>query len=211
VDSELLQCLEKQALPASFYARPTLEIAKELLGKALVCHLSDGITAGLIVETEGYVGQDDPACHAYKGLTARNRTMWGNPGHAYVYFTYGNHWMFNVVTEREGYPAAVLVRALQPLLGLELMRQRRNLEDLKGNKDDRHLCNGPGKLCRALGINGALNGFSLDSPELFVAQVPPEIALTPFQMVHSTRIGISRGIDLPWRFYVAANRHVSKY
>ena len=206
----LLAELQNHKLPAEFYQRPTLEIALELLGKVLVCVRPEGVAAGYIVETEAYIGQDDPACHAYKGLTPRNKTMWGEPGLAYVYFTYGNHWMLNTVTERADYPAAALLRGLQPLLGLDLMHQRRQLDQLKGKPADYKLANGPGKLCQALGITGALNGFSLQSEELFIANPPAEAALPPFEVVQTTRIGITRGMDSPWRYYVAGNKSVSK-
>lgn len=202
-----LSALELAKLPPEVYTKPTLEVARLLLGKVLVC----GETAGLIVETEGYVGPDDPACHAYTGRTRRNETMWNAPGHAYVYFTYGNHWMLNIVTEREDYPAAVLLRGVQPVFGLELMRERRNLHLLKGKAEDRFLTNGPGKLCQAFGITGALNGTSLQSDGLFLAEPSPEIALAPFEIIETTRIGITRGVDSPWRYYVKGNRYVSKF
>lgn len=209
-ETALLTYFEQHKLPPEFYNAPTLEVAQQLLGMVLVCHTYEGSAAGLIVETEGYVGQGDPACHAYKGRTPRNETMWGAPGHAYVYFTYGNHWMFNTVTERNDFPAAALVRALQPVAGLDLMRQRRRLDELKVKPEERNLANGPGKLTAALGINGTLNGLGLQSETLFIAQPPPEIRLPSFQIVSTTRIGISQGQDLPWRYYVAENRCVSR-
>lgn len=192
-------------LPPEFYLQPTLEIARQLLGKLLIC---DGV-GGLIVETEGYIGQEDPACHAYTGRTRRNETMWNAPGCAYVYFTYGHHWMLNVVTEREDYPAATLIRAIQPVFGLEEMRERRNLLRLKSKTDDRNLTSGPGKLCQALGITGELNGISLQSDRLFLAETPPELALPPFEVVETTRIGLTRGKESPWRYYVKGNPYVS--
>lgn len=196
-----------QKLPLEFYKQPTLEVARQLLGKLLVC----GETGGLVVETEGYVGFDDPASHAYPGRTRRNEVMWGKFGHAYVYFTYGNHWMLNAVTEEIDYPAAVLIRGLQPVFGLELMRERRNLQLRKSRPDDRNLTNGPGKLCQALGITGELNGTSLDSEQLYFAEPSPEIAFSPFEIVETTRIGITRGTELPWRYYIKGNAYVSKF
>ncbi len=207
----LLAYLQNHKLPAEFYQRPTLEVALELLGKVLVCVQAEGVAAGYIVETEAYIGQDDPACHAYKGLTQRNKTMFGAPGLAYVYFTYGNHWMLNAVTERADYPAAALIRGLQPLFDLDLMHQRRQLDLLKGKPTDYKLANGPGKLCQALGITGELNGYSLQSEALFIAESPAELALPPFEVVQTTRIGITRGIDFPWRYYVAGNKGVSRF
>lgn len=195
-----------QKLSAEFYQQPTLDIARQLLGMVLVC----GQTAGLIVETEGYIGPVDPACHAYTGRTRRNEVMWNEPGHAYVYFTYGNHWMLNVVTERADYAAAVLIRAVQPLAGIELMRLRRRPELRKARTDDRNLTNGPAKLCQAFGISGELNGISLQGPELYISSPSLPDTLPPFEIVVTTRIGISRGVDLPWRFYVKGNPFVSR-
>lgn len=209
----LLSFVERK-LPSDFYEPPTLELARQLLGKTLVCVPPDegeaGATAGVIVEGEAYIGLDDPASHAFGGRTRRNELMWGAAGFAYVYFTYGNHWMFNVVSEEHGYPAAVLVRAIQPAFGLEVMRERRGLHLLKGKTEDRHLTNGPGKLCRAMLIDGRLNGQSLQGPHLFLAETPPVITLPSFEVVETTRIGISRGKELPWRFYVKGNMYVSK-
>jgi DNA-3-methyladenine glycosylase len=201
-------------LPPAFYEQPTLELARQLLGKTLVCLPLEegeaGATAGIIVEVEGYVGAEDPACHAFNGRTRRNETMWGPSGRAYVYFTYGNHWMLNVVTEDDGYPAAALIRAVQPTLGRKVMHERRGLHLLKTKAEDRHLTNGPGKLCQAMAITGKLNGQSLQGPHLFLAETPPDLALPPFELVETTRIGISRGQELPWRYYVKDNRFVSR-
>lgn len=208
----LLNALIEQKLPPTFYTQPTLELARQLLGKTLICAPPDeAATAGIIVETEGYVGHDDPASHAFIGRTHRNDLMWGEPGRAYVYFTYGTHWMLNVVTETADYPAAVLIRAVQPILGLAAMRERRGLQFLKSKPDDRQLTNGPGKLCRAMAIDGTLNGQSFQGPSLLISQTPPDLALPAFQPIHTTRIGISRGQELPWRYYVPGNRFVSRF
>ena len=199
-------------LPPAFYEQNTLEIARQLLGKTLLVQPEAGeATAGIIVETEGYVGPEDPACHAYTGRTRRNDVMWGHPGVAYIYFTYGNHWMINIVTGPEDYAAAVLIRAVQPILGLEAMRERRNLHLLKGKAEDHQLTNGPGKLCQAMGINGTFNGQSLDGPRLYLAETPLALRPPPFETVESTRIGITRGVDFPWRYYVKGNRFVSRF
>src|SRR5437762_3107323 len=137
-------------LPHSFYARPTLKVTEELLGKVLVHRARQGVASGVIVETEAYIGEDDPACHASFGRTARSETLFGPPGFAYVYLNYGVHYLVNAVTEADGYPGAVLIRALQPLEGIELMTKRRAPD---GRAIDEHdLCRGPGNLTKALGI-----------------------------------------------------------
>lgn len=200
-------------LPASFYEQPTLEIARQMLGKTLLVVPQDSegeATAGIIVETEAYLGPDDPASHAYGGRTRRNDIMWGPPGFSYVYFTYGNHWMVNAVTGPEGLASGVLIRAVQPVLGLETMRARRGLHLLKGKKEDRLLTNGPGKLCQALGITGALNAQSLAGPRLYLAETPLAFRLPTFEIVETTRIGITRAVEFPWRFYVKGNNFVSR-
>ena len=186
-------------LPPGFYARPTLEVARELLGCVLVSETTEGRSAGRIVETEGYVCAVDPACHAYRRRTKRNEPMWGPPGRAYVYYTYGMHYMLNAVTEPEGAAAAVLIRALEPIEGLDLMRERRGVGDI------RLLCSGPGKLCKALGIDARLTSVSLQGPELWVLPGEPV-----GDVVSTTRIGISKGVELPWRYYPAGNRWISR-
>ncbi len=211
-EENLLESLKNQLLPPAFYTQDTLDIARQLLGQTLVAVPTEGEpTAGIIVETEGYIALTDPACHAYTGRTRRNEVMWGEPGHAYVYFTYGNHWMINVVTGPEGQAAAALIRAVQPIMGLAAMRKRRGLHLLKGRAVDRNLTNGPGKLCQAMAVNGTLNGTSLQGPTLFIANTPAEQGLPPFETVETTRIGISRGVDLPWRYYVRGNSFVSRF
>ena len=189
-------------LPASFYARPTDLVARRLLGHLLVSTIGGRRTAGRIVETEAYLGPHDPASHAFGGRrTARTEGMYGPPGTAYIYFTYGMHWCLNAVTRREGYPAAVLIRALEPVVGLETMRRRR------GHRPDRELCSGPARLCAALGITGRLNGVLLQGGLLRILRSPerrrPRIVRTP-------RVGITRAVDWPLRYLVADSPWVSR-
>jgi DNA-3-methyladenine glycosylase len=173
------------------------EVARDLVG----CVIRHGETAGRIVETESY-HMEEPACHAFVGLTDRTRTLYGPPGYAYVYFSYGIHSLLNAVAEDEGVGAAVLIRALEPLDGVELMRERRRLERVED------LCSGPGKLTQALGIGLSLNGTSLVDGPIEVLERPGR-AREP-RIVIGERIGISKAADLPWRFCDADSRHVSR-
>ena len=190
-----------RSLPASFYDRPTELVARALLGAVLEHASPDGVASGRIVEAEAYLGPDDPACHAVAGRTERTWHLHGPPGVAYVYFIYGVHWCFNAVTREEGHGSAVLVRALEPLRGIDLMRQRR------GNvRRDVDLTNGPGKLCQALGIDGALDGTRLDRAPLRILSG----SAVPDTEVHVTaRIGITRAADWPLRWVVRGNPYVS--
>ena len=188
-------------LPAKFYDRDTEQVARGLLGAVVRCTTASGVASGRIVETEAYLGEHDLACHATAGRTQRTRWLYGAPGTAYVYFIYGVHWCFNAVTRSIGEPSAVLVRALEPMSGVALMRERR------GNVRDRDLTNGPGKLCEALGITGALNGMPLrrSAVELLRGEEIPDsrVVITP-------RIGITKSADWPLRWYVSDNPYVSK-
>ena len=184
-------------LGRDFYARSVHDVARELVG----CMVRHAGTAGRIVETESY-HMDEPACHAYAGVTSRTQTLFGPPAHAYVYFSYGVHSLLNAVCEEEGVGAAVLIRALEPVDGLELMRARRGLERVE------ELCSGPGKLTQALGVGLAHNGSSLaDGPIELHARDPR--AAAP-RIVMGERIGITKAADLPWRFCDADSRHVSR-
>jgi DNA-3-methyladenine glycosylase len=186
-------------IPLEFYARPPDVVARALLGKILVCTVRGVRCAGRIVETEAYFADGDPACHAARGVTARTRTMFGPPGRAYVYFCYGNHWLMNAVTEEEGRGSAVLIRALEPLEGIAVMRRRR------GVTRDFDVTNGPGKLCAALGITGRFNNAPLDAGALRIMDDGHHVA------THATsaRIGIRVGTALQARFFVPGNGYVS--
>jgi DNA-3-methyladenine glycosylase len=190
-----------ESLPPSFYARDTTRVARALLGCVLETRVRGVVTAGRIVEVEAYVGPHDPAAHGYGNRrTERNAGLFGPPGTAYVYFIYGMHWCFNAVTERDGYPAAVLVRALEPLEGLPAMRRRRR------TGDDRLLCAGPGRLCEALGITGAMNGLGLDSTRLRIRSAGSPLR----RSVVTARIGITRAADWPLRFSIPGSPWTSR-
>ncbi len=181
-------------LPSSFYADSTISIAEQLIGKLLIRVTPLRRWTGRIVEVEAYIGEDDPACHAFHGLTSRTSVMYGSPGHAYVYFTYGMYFMLNVVTEREGFPAAVLIRAVEPVSGF--------------TGEDPRPASGPGKLCRSMEIDKALNAISLQEQELFIAR--PSGRQQKMDVRWSSRIGITGGEDRLWRAYLFGNPHVSR-
>jgi DNA-3-methyladenine glycosylase len=180
-----------------FFDRSVHEVARELIG----CELAVGETAGVIVETEAY-DATDPACHAYIGRTARNEVLFGPPGRAYVYLSYGIHSLLNAVAEPEGSAAAVLIRALEPTEGIDLMRERRGRDEI-----DR-LCSGPGKLTEALGVDLSLNGVNLDQPPFEIA--PRGADWSEAEIVAAPRIGITKGAELPWRYCVKGSRYVSR-
>lgn len=186
-----------------FYARPTIEVARQLLGKHLVRRHPAGATIGRIVETEAYVGPQDKACHASRGRTARTEVMFGAPGRAYVYFIYGFHYMLNIVTEQENFPAAVLIRAVEPVRGILLMKRRRRNEELE------NLTSGPGKLCQAFAIDRSLNGSDLCGEILYVRDAGEPVA----EIVRTPRIGVDYADswkDEPLRFFISGNPFVSK-
>lgn len=189
-------------LPRSFYDRPTLTVATELLGKVLVRRTPSGVAAGMIVETEAYIGEDDPACHAAAGLTRRNAPLYGPPGLAYVYLNYGMHHLVNAVTERAGHPSAVLIRALEPIEGVPAMQRRRG----RGRAlPEWHLCRGPGNLSRALGITVADNLVDLASSRVTIE----DRGFVITEVSEGSRIGIRVGLDRPWRFWATGHPAVS--
>lgn len=186
-------------LSRQFYNRPTLDVARDLLGQCLVRLWHGQRLAGLITEVEAYIGQTDLACHARFGRTPRSEVMFGAPGHAYVYFTYGMHWMLNCVTEAKDFPAAVLIRAIQPVEGIDVMRRWRQ-------RPDNILTNGPAKLAQALGLNKAFNGHDLcaSTATLFVERRPPA---PDAAIVRGPRVGLGATpepwLSHPWNFKIA--------
>ncbi len=187
-------------LPSQFFERDTVTVARELLGKILVSLADDTLTGGRIVETEAYLGPGDPGSHAYRGMTPRTSVMFGPAGVTYVYFTYGNHHMLNLITERDGVAGGVLIRALQPLFGIEEMERRRRGVPLKD------LANGPGKLAAALGVDLRDYGIVLGHGRVAVYDAAPP----PEPIAVSGRVGLSRGWETPLRYYLRGNPFVSK-
>lgn len=194
-------------LDRDFYERPTLAVARDLIGKVLVHETGAGRVSGVIVETEAYIGEDDPACHAAPGRTARNAPLYGPPGIAYVYLNYGIHYLVNAVTESDGWPAAVLIRALEPLEGIGLMRRRRARGSHRkaAGFSEAELCRGPGNLTRALGIDLRQNLNDLTASRLRIED--RRVGIGPIEW--STRIGITQAADRPWRCSVAGHAAVS--
>jgi DNA-3-methyladenine glycosylase len=195
-------------LPRAFYARPTLDVAEDLIGNVLVHETRAGLTAGAIVEVEAYIGESDPACHAAPGPTPRNAPLYGPPGIAYVYLNYGIHYLVNAVTEPEGSPAAVLIRALEPVEGEAAMRRRRarggRLSAAQLAADD--LCRGPGNLTRALGITLADNRRDLTASRLRIE----DRGLRRRPLAWSRRIGINVGVEAEWRVFAADSSAVTR-
>ena len=189
-------------MPRSFYDRETEIVAREMLGAVLECETPQGLASGIIVETEAYLGEHDLACHAAAGRTLRTEQLYGSPGTSYVYFIYGMYWCFNAVTREEGLPSAVLVRGLEPLDGISLMHKRR-----PRIKKDVDLANGPGKLCTALGIAGAMSGKVLQRKPIVIREGEP---VSDDRVEITTRIGITRSADWPLRWIIRGNRFVSR-
>lgn len=195
-------------LPLEFYRRETLSLVPEVLGKLLVRNIHCKALAGRIVEIEAYTG-NDPASHAARGMTERNKVMYEAGGVAYVYFTYGMHFCFNIVTDKEGFPAAFLVRAIEPVEGIDEMKKNRNV--LRSNEGEgllHGLSNGPAKLCQAMRIDSKLNGKRLDDEKLYLAD--DGFVVDKNKIASSTRIGIKVGTEVKWRFFLKGNLFVSR-
>lgn len=197
----------KNKIDLSWYEnRDVVSLAKKLLGKVLCSNIDGHITKGIIVETEAYSGDNDKACHANgQKMTKRNQIMFASGGHAYVYLCYGIHHLFNVVTNREGKADAILIRAIEPLLGVNVMLSRRNM-----NKVEKRLTAGPGVLTQAMGIKTNHNGLKLDGNTIWIEEAEMLIS----EIVESTRIGVEYADEdalKPWRFYIKENRWVSKF
>ncbi|UCG63259.1 MAG: DNA-3-methyladenine glycosylase [Candidatus Zixiibacteriota bacterium] len=187
-------------LPRSFYNRPTLKVAADLIGKYIVFESPAGTMSARIVEVEAYIGQGDPACHAARGKTKRNAVMFGKPGFTYVYFIYGMYYCLNFVTEREGFPAAVLLRAAEPVEGIDLMKKH------SPRQKEHRLLAGPGKFCKTFGLTRTHNGLDLTGHTIYLEDRQGE----PGNVVTTPRIGINHGAELKWRFLDADSSAVSK-
>ena len=194
-------------LKREFYIRPVVTVAKELLGKVFVKQTGTKILAGIIVEVEAYDGSVDEAAHTFIGKTPRNEIMFGWGGYLYVYFTYGAHFCSNVVIGKTGEGNAILIRAIEPLLGIEEMIHNRFGRDLKNEKEKLNLTSGPGKVCSAFSINKDNYGADLTGNEIFILDRP---VLNKKEIVAGKRVGITKSVELPWRFYIRDNPYVSR-
>lgn len=196
------KCRLGHSLPREFYEVPALELANKLLGRLLVSRINDQFTSGLIVETEAYLSSNDPASHAARGKTPRTAVQWGPPGFSYVYLIYGMYHCLNIVSDREGSAGCVLLRAIEPIHGIETMQQRRPRA-----KTIVQLSNGPGKLTAALGVSRQHNALDLTQRILSICDYEDRRI---FELRRSSRIGLTEGLDLPYRFYINGNPFVSK-
>lgn len=191
--------LTARKLNREFYLRPTLDVARDLIGKYLVFKTGGKVLSARLVEVEAYIGENDPACHAAVGRTDRNDIMYGPGGYSYVYFIYGMYHCLNVVTENEGFPAAVLIRGAEPVEGVEIMLSQFD------NKKNNGLTSGPGKLCKAFGLSREHNGLDLVGDILFIE----DRGFRPARIENSSRIGIKKAIEKKWRFYEVGSNYVS--
>lgn len=204
--TEINQLILKK-LPQNFYLNNTLNVAKHLLGKVFVYKSPQGLLTAQIVETEAYIGEIDESAHSYNGKTLRNEVMFAEGGFLYVYFTYGMHYCLNVVTGKKDVGDAVLIRAVEPINGVDIMGINRFNKENLNDKERLNLTNGPAKLCQAFGIDKKQNGFDLCSNDLFLADYKN---ILKKDIIVTTRIGIKKSVNYQWRFYIANNKYVSK-
>jgi DNA-3-methyladenine glycosylase len=203
----MIDTLKNTILPRNFYIRPVLKVAKDLLGKVLIKKVGNRVFAGRIIEVEAYDGKLDKASHSFNGKTKRNEVMFNEGGYFYVYFTYGAHFCCNVVTGKRNNGEAVLIRAVEPLLGINKMIENRFGRELKSEKEIYNLTSGPGKVCKAFGFNKEYSGLDLTSSSVFIINQPK---LKKNTIGVSKRIGITKSVSLPWRFFEIGNPYLSK-
>ena len=203
----MIDTTQNKGLPRKFYIRPVLAVAKDLLGKVLVKKDGNQVLAGRIVEVEAYDGNIDKASHSFSGKTKRNEVMFNEGGYFYVYFTYGAHFCCNVVTGKKDQGAAVLIRAVEPLIGIDEMIKNRFNRKLKSEKEIYNLTSGPGKVCKAFGFNKEHSGLDLTNSKVFIFD---QTKLTKNKVGVSKRIGITKSVNLPWRFFEIGNPYLSR-
>ena len=203
----MIDTTQNSVLSRKFYIRPVLTVAKDLLGKLLVKNEGNGVIAGRIVEVEAYDGNVDQASHSFNGKTKRNEVMFNEGGYFYVYFTYGAHFCCNVVTGKKNHGTAVLIRAVEPLIGIDKMIQNRFGRDLKSEKEIYNLTSGPGKVCKAFGFTKEHSGLDLTNSSVFIVNQPK---LKKSMIGNSKRIGITKSVNLPWRFFEIGNPYLSR-
>lgn len=203
----MIDTIPKAILPRKFYIRPVLTVARDLLGKMLIKKDGKKVLAARIVEVEAYNGNNDEASHSFNGKTKRNEVMFNEGGYFYVYFTYGAHFCCNVVTGKKDNGAAVLIRAVEPLLGIDKMIENRFGRELKSEKEIYNLTSGPGKVCKAFGFNKDHSGIDLTSGAVFIVDQPK---IKKDRIGVSKRIGITKSVNLPWRFFEIGNPYLSR-
>jgi DNA-3-methyladenine glycosylase len=203
----MIDTIPKAILPRKFYIRPVITVARDLLGKMLIKKDGNKVLAARIVEVEAYDGKIDEASHSFNGKTKRNEVMFNEGGYFYVYFTYGAHFCCNVVTGKKDHGAAVLIRAVEPLLGIDKMIENRFGRELKSEKEIYNLTSGPGKVCKAFGFNKDHSGLDLTSSDIFIVDQPK---IKKDRIGDSKRIGITKSVNLPWRFFEIGNQYLSR-
>jgi DNA-3-methyladenine glycosylase len=203
----MIDTTQSLVLPRKFYIRPVISVAKDLLGKVLVKKDGNRVLAGRIIEVEAYDGKVDKASHSFNGKTKRNEVMFNEGGYFYVYFTYGAHFCCNVVTGKQNHGDAVLIRAIEPLIGINKMITNRFGRELKSEKEIYNLTSGPGKVCQAFGFSKEYSGFDLTNSAVFIVNQPK---LKKSMIGISKRIGITKSVSLPWRFFEIGNPYLSR-